>query len=158
MVIWICISIFAKGKFKFVDSNLIVNSRKLNKIFYFSLDQTMMVRCRFLMLILVINIGIKAAYQFPKSDQPVLRIATLMKSLEKIDRRISSSGKELREDFSQFRMKVTGEYAWKSDMSDKISTVKSLIEWLLVPVGLIVFILFFWRLLLSHKYVFLSCK
>ena len=117
-----------------------------------------MVSCRFYMLILVINIGIKAASQFPQSDHPVLRIATLMESLEKIDRRISSSGKEVREDFSRFRMKVTGEYAWKSNISHKISTVKSLIEWLLVAVGLIGFILFFRRFLFSHKYVFLSFK
>ena len=110
-----------------------------------------MVSCRILMFILVSNIGIEASH-FTKSKQyqPLDHIATLMESLEKIDRRISSSSKEVQDDFSRFRMKVRREYAWNSDISATITSVKSLIEislWALVFIGLIGFILFFWRLL-----------
>ena len=70
-----------------------------------------MVSCRILMFIVVINIGIEAS-PFTKSEehQPLDldRVASLMESLEKIDRRISESSREVRDDFSRFRLKVTG--------------------------------------------------
>ena len=91
-------------------------------------------------------------------SQPLHRIANQMKSLEKIDRRISWSSKEVQEELSRFRMNVRGEYAWKSDVTAFITTIKSLIEislWLLLSVCLIGFI---WRFLLSHKYFFTPQK
>ena len=122
-----------------------------------------MVILRILMFIVVINIGIEIeASHFTKyehSMEPMERIATMMKSLEKIDRRISSSSKEILDDFSRFKLKVRGEYAWRSDISDTITYVKSLIElalWVLLGAGLIGFIFFFRRILLSHKYVIFS--
>jgi len=122
-----------------------------------------MVILRILMFIVVINIGIEIeASHFTKyehSMESMERIATMMKSLEKIDRRISSSSKEILDDFSRFKLKVRGEYAWRSDISDTITYVKSLIElalWVLLGAGLIGFIFFFRRILLSHKYVIFS--
>ena len=67
-------------------------------------------RCKSFMLVLVLNLKINAASPLTKSDQyqTVVRVAKLMEALEKIDRRISLTGKEAREDFSRFRMKVAG--------------------------------------------------
>ena len=141
----------------------------------------LMVIWRIFMLTVIFNIGIDAsALHFTKSEQevvlialselyhmdrflfdqsqPLHRIANQMKSLEKIDRRISWSSKEVQEELSRFQMNVRGEYAWKSDVTAFITTIKSVIEislWLLLSVGLIGFI---WRFLLSYKYSFTPQK
>ena len=77
-------------------------------------------RCKSFMLVLVLNFKINAASPLTKSDQyqTVVRVAKLMEALEKIDRRISLTGKEVREDFSRFRMKVAGRVVHSKTIND----------------------------------------
>ena len=76
--------------------------------------------CLSFMLVLVFNFKINAASPLTKSDQyqTVVRVAKLMEALEKIDRRISLTGKEAREDFSRFRMKVAGRVVHSKTIND----------------------------------------
>ena len=76
--------------------------------------------CLSFMLVLVLNFKINAASPLTKSDQyqTVVRVAKLMEALEKIDRRISLTGKEVLEDFSHFRMKVAGRVVHSKTIKD----------------------------------------